>query len=229
MYFQVMRQGDAIWTRVADYDDSTWSRPEGESGYGEINLDSYRGENIRVRLAPSYSSGGLMAIDQMTMGELDLPSLGFPYSNGFEASDDLADWRMEGDWVLAPASHGTFAARTGDGFLDNNPTESGQRNHNGSTRLGGWIDIPGDSQDRTLTFWHNVSLEQYDHVYVQVQQQGSNTWTRIGDITNASNSGGVYTERTLSLNTFRGESVRIRFAPSYSAGGQFSIDDLTVQ
>ncbi len=229
VYFQVMRQGSAAWERVADYDGSTWSRPVGEFGYGEIKLDAFVGDNIRVRIAPSYSSGGLAALDQITIGELDLPTLSFPYSTGFESGDNLDHWRMEGDWIMGDTTHGAYAARTGSGFLDSNPDEAGQRNHNGSIRLGGWIDIPNDGTDRFLSFWNDVNLENYDHVYVQVQELGSSTWTRIADITNSSNSSDAFTERSLSLNAFKGESIRIRFAPSYSAGGKFVVDDLTIE
>jgi subtilisin family serine protease len=88
-----------------------------------------------------------------------------------------------------------------------------------------------------LTFWLNITTSEacctpYDYLYAEVRSTSGTLLGTLGTWTNA-NSGpiGVYTQRSLSLASWRGQTVRVQFrgTTDITLPTSFRIDDVSLR
>jgi hypothetical protein len=127
------------------------------------------------------------------------------------------DWLLEGVWAIGNA-HGAWSSHSGAWHLDGNPTEvdlagldQGQR-----ATLEGWVTIPGDAVQPSLSFWRKLELLAGDTVSVRVQVEGSDVWTLLRAFT-AIHNDPEYARTDLSLAEYAGIAVRIQFEQASGA------------
>jgi kumamolisin len=98
------------------------------------------------------------------------------------------------------------------------------------------VSIPSTAA-ANLTFWLNITTSEacctpYDYVYAEVRSTSGALLGTLGTWTNA-NSGpiGVYTQRSLSLANWRGQTVRVQFRATtdVTLPTSFRIDDVSLR
>jgi len=172
----------------------------------------------------------------------------YPYLNDFESPtsvhDDgtdsdpandingIADWDLQGVWQVS-TTHNAWSSLSGLNHLDNNPNEIDLANYNtGQTAsMKGFVAIPLVGGMPVLHFAYKLALPSiYDRVFVEVQELGSENWGVL-DYYAFEHNQTSYAQETLSLASYRGKEIRIRFTQyNNSESGQrlFVVDDLFI-
>jgi subtilisin family serine protease len=98
------------------------------------------------------------------------------------------------------------------------------------------VSIPS-SAAANLTFWLNITTSEacctpYDYLFAEVRNTSGGLLGTLGTWTNAnSGAAGVYTQRSLSLASWRGQTVRVQFRATtdVSLPTSFRIDDVSLR
>jgi len=146
-------------------------------------------------------------------------------NGGFEGS--AASWALSGNayWSNGGLAHG------GAGY-----TILGYYNRASGAEYQ-TIGIPA-SASGSLTFWLNVTSSEttstvaYDRLFVEVRSPSGALLATLATYSNLNKaSAGVYTQRSLSLASFRGQTVRLQFRATtdFSLPTAFRIDDVSVK
>ncbi|MCG7982337.1 MAG: hypothetical protein JAY90_06235 [Candidatus Thiodiazotropha lotti] len=230
-YVDVRTDGDITWTMLKKY-----TRKDNHSSYVRESLDlsAYRGQSIQLRFRQSNSynhAARLWLIDDLQVGEEQLPALAYPYTNGFETATEQADWNRQGIWDVLD-EQGARGNHSGGYHLDNNPEELDQYAYNTGqlATLNGAIAVPADAVQPVLSYWYQLELVSSDNYYVDVRTDGDITWTMLKKYTRKDNHSS-YVRESLDLSAYRGQSIQLRFRQSNSynhAARLWLIDDLQV-
>ncbi|MEW8232503.1 MAG: thrombospondin type 3 repeat-containing protein, partial [Candidatus Thiodiazotropha endolucinida] len=230
-YVEVRDSETSPWTRLKVY-----TRKNNHGGYVRETLDlsSFRGQSIQLRFNQrnSYNHGArLWLIDDLRVGEEQLPALTYPYVNGFETVAEQADWNRQGTWEVLD-EQGARVNHGGGYHLDNNPGELDQYAYNSGqlATLNGTIAIPADASRPVLSYWYQLELGNSDNYYVDIRPLGETAWTLLKKYTRKDNHGG-YVRETLDLSAYQGQSIQLRFRQGNAynhAVRLWLIDDLQV-
>ena len=230
MYVEVQIKDSTTWEILQTYTDQ---HNHDQYALEAFDLSDYKGQSIRLRFR-QFNHGDygprLWVIDDVYMGELapTLEDYDFPYLNDFESltsthdsevdndpANDIngqADWNLQGDWGIN-GPHNAWTSASGAFHLDNNPAEENQYNHKDGqlATMNGYVEIPSSSVAPVLNYHYKLLLDYVgDRIFVEVQAQGTNTWEMLtyyaleNNVTN-------YTQETVGLSAFKGQSIRIRF------------------
>ena len=98
------------------------------------------------------------------------------------------------------------------------------------------VSVPA-SAAANLTFWLNITTSEacctaYDFVYAEVRSTSGALLGTLGTWTNAnSGTAGVYSQKSFSLASWRGQSVRVQFRATtdISLPTSFRIDDVSLR
>ncbi len=99
------------------------------------------------------------------------------------------------------------------------------------------VSIPSNASG-TLRFWLSVSSDestsyyQYDRMYVEVRTTGGSLLGTLATYSNLNRgTAGVYSQKTLNMSAYRGQTVRIQFRATtdYSLPTTFRVDDVSLQ
>lgn len=153
----------------------------------------------------------------------------YPYTTGFEG--DNTEWTLEGDWGITE-NHTEWVSDEGLKKLDNNTAEANQSGNNSGhlASLNTGILIPWDAQEPTLSYRYKLMLiAGNDAMQVEVSADGG-AWTSIKNYKIQHNRS-VYTREILSLESYRGQLIKVRFVQSntWSEGPRlWVIDNLNI-
>lgn len=157
----------------------------------------------------------------------------YPYVNNFDVDKKRNQWNLSGDWEIVQ-SKGVRTSFSDGWHLDNNPADEDQyahRENNHAATLSGYIPIPTNAVQPTLTFYYKLNLtNSSDHIYLEIQQQGQTSWTQATDFT-IQHQHTTYTRHELNLDNYKGTAIRIRFRQyfAYAHGSRlFTVDDIRV-
>lgn len=254
MLVQVQVQGETTWNTLRTYKEK--ENHVNTHAFDTLSLESYKGQSIRIRFRQNNNSNAmgarLFVVDDLRIDALDasVADLDYPYFNDFESltshHDDVTDsnpdndtngqpdWSLQGDWALT-GNHGNWTYYSGLYHLDNNPGEIDQRGHdvNQQATLMGYIEIPTESLSPALGYRYKLNLlHEYDYLYVEIQAKGEITWTVLKSYSRRENHVSTHASDTLSLASYKGQSVRIRFRQrnNQNASGArlFVLDDLWI-
>jgi len=196
-----------------------WSRPS-------IDLSAYAGQ--AVLLAFHFTSGGCCGnalgwfVDDVAV-VTGQPGLTFPES--FESG--LGDWSVDrGTWEVGTPTSGPRSAHTGTNCAAT--VLAGNYANSVDTQL---ISPPFNvpSNNPSLQFWHwfdfNNALG-----YVEVSTDSGVSWTQISPTYININSGGLWTNVSLNMSAYAGQTIQTAFhftsGGSYTAPGWY-VDDLS--
>ncbi|HEB87229.1 MAG TPA: HYR domain-containing protein, partial [Gammaproteobacteria bacterium] len=229
MYVRIQTQGSNAWTTIRSYN---WRNSHSEYVRDEIDLSSYAGQAVRIRFDQRNGSGSstrLWVIDDFQIGEPPLASYAYPYSNDFETA--AADWDTQGVWAVA-TNHNGWTSQSGVMHLDGNPGEIDLSRYNVAqwATLNGYIPIPVDAVQPTLSYAYKLGLLSGDNMYVRIQTQGSNAWTTIRSY-NWHNDHSEYVREEVDLSAYIGQAIRIRFDQRNGSGNGsrlWVIDDFQI-
>mgnify|MGYP000719332973 CR=1 FL=1 len=145
-------------------------------------------------------------------------------NGGFEGS--AASWTLAGDAYWSSGGY----ARTGTGY-----TVHGAYN-SASGSMYQTVSIPS-GHNAGLTFWLNVTSSEtttttvYDRLFVEVRSTSGTLLGTLGTFSNL-NKGtiGVYAQRSFSLASWRGQTVRLQFrvTTDSSLATSFRVDDVSL-
>jgi hypothetical protein len=98
------------------------------------------------------------------------------------------------------------------------------------------VSIPSTAA-ANLTFWLNITTSEacctpYDYLYAEVRSTSGGLLGTLGTWTNANSAPiGVYTQRSLSLASWRGQTVRVQFRATtdVTLPTSFRIDDVSLR
>lgn len=225
-------EGAPDWTVL-----KTYSESQNRSVYtwDELDLSAYKGQSIRVRFVQMgyYTPGPrLFVVDNLSIADLSLQQLSYPYINGFETASEQSVWRLSGLWEIA-TNHNAWTSNTGVRHLDNNPQEIDQQSlyYEQNATLDGYISIPVDSTLPTLSYAYKLNLLHYnDKVVLRIQEQGSDQWIDIRAYHQQHNRSD-YVFEELDLSAYKGKTIRIQFwQESFSIAGPrlFVLDDFSI-
>lgn len=222
----VQVEGETSWhdltrfTPVTDHDGWT---------YDETSLNTYAGKSIRVRIAHAFGDSDAprtFVIDDVRLGDLDGPEVGFPFGAPFETSSDVSAWSLGGAWSVSSD------AFTGEGALDANPDGVAQNGFGAGqdVTMRGFVTLPV-GEPITATFRYRVALvDPADRAYVDLQSKDDGVWRNIITF-KPEHSRSDWSEQEARLDAWAGESVRLRFRVSYAHTDDvrtFVVDDVRV-
>lgn len=220
------------WTRLRTY---TSAHDRLTTGWDEIPLGGFSGEEVRFRVRFAYGpASGVRELELLGLRVEELGQgfgdLAYPWGNGFENPEAVAEWSTWGAWQGGGA-HGAVAPGSGVGFLDGNPqsvAQSGIAELQTAT-LGSDIQLP--LTPSWAGFRHHFgAVDAADALYFEVQSGASDAWTTLVTITREHAQPG-YAPLEASLDAFRGERVRLRFRMTLgetSAVRELGVDDVWV-
>ncbi len=200
-----------------------------------LDLTAYKGQSIQLRFEQwnnsTYGSRTWL-IDDLYVGEDPAPpEYGYPYSNGFESTEEQTAWNLQGSWAM-PTSQGERVSYSGSYHLDNNPDSLDQRlfRTGQNATLNGQITIPADAVRPLLSYRYNLNLLNGDRMYVQVRTPGSSEWVSIRDYRSWDNHPG-YVREGINLSDYKGQSIQLRFEQAASSNNgprTWLIDELSI-
>jgi hypothetical protein len=147
-------------------------------------------------------------------------------NGGFEGSS--SPWVLSGSafWI----ANGNYPhGGTGYSYLGTTDNASGQHYQQ--------ITIPSTATG-SLTFWLNVTssetttITQYDKLFVEVRNTAGTLLTTLATYSNLNKgTAGVYSQKSLSVAAYRGQTVRIQFRATtdVSLPTTFRVDDVSVK
>jgi hypothetical protein len=128
-------------------------------------------------------------------------------NGGFEGT--LSPWVNSGSGAFYTSNGNYPQAGTGYVYFGVNNSVSGQSYQQ--------VTIPSTATG-TLTFWLNVTSSetttttQYDRLFVEVRNTSGTLLTTLATYSNLNKgTAGSYTQRTLDVSAYRGQTVRIQF------------------
>lgn len=147
-------------------------------------------------------------------------------NGGFEATS--APWVLSGTSFYT--ANGNYPhSGTGYIYLGVNNNATGQTYQE--------VSIPAGANG-TLTFWLNVTSSetstttQYDKLFIEVRNTAGTLLTTLATYSNLNKSGaGIYTQRTLNVAAYKGQSVRIQFRSTTDSSltTTFRVDDVSLK
>ncbi|MFC1749398.1 hypothetical protein ACFL2V_11400, partial [Pseudomonadota bacterium] len=243
-YVEIQVEGSVTWDLIKDYREEL-----NQSDYAQavFSLATYKGQSVRIRFrqhSTNFSGARLFVIDDLYIGEEVIDSYDYPYINDLESvtsvhddatdtdpNNDIngrADWNLQGDWAVS-----TAGSHSGVAHMNGNPSQEDQHNHkNGHlATMKGKVKIPSASVFPVLNFHYKLELLHLnDRLYVEIQAEGSATWTLLKDYIKEHNHAD-YAQETVSLDAYKGQAVRIRFRQhntNFNGVRKFSIDDIRI-
>ncbi|GLX83810.1 hypothetical protein tloyanaT_00620 [Thalassotalea loyana] len=233
---QVQTQGSNTWQHLFRFSEQLSHE---DYANHEVDLSNYKGSNVRFRFRQYWNSTNgarVFTIDDFYVGENNLPTLTYPYFNDFETPvstvgvNGTDHWNDSADWGISQAHDTDYVPYSGSSFIDNNANYEDQRYHrNHYIDLQGFIPIPSDAEAPTLSFYYKADIFS-GQTYVQIQEQGSNTWRTLTTFTEQLNHS-TYARHEYALNSYIGKSVRFRFRQYWNSSNGprvFTIDDFRV-
>ena len=229
---QIQTESSADWTTLKEYQEQ-----HNHNVYtkDDISLSAYKDQKIRLRFRQTdfWTNGSrLFVVDDLDVGELSLTQFGFPYQTDFDEAARHNEWDTQGRWSISTA-HGSWGNNSGTYHLDSNAAEADLYAHTygHQATLAGFITVPLGSQEPVLSLSQHITLTHYqDVLQIQVQEKGTDTWETLQEFRDTDNSSG-YTQFEISLITYRGKDIRIRFNQysGWNSGARvWAIDDLNV-
>jgi|GEM_PF-316603 len=220
----VQVQGDSSWHDLARY--KTVTEHDGWT-WDEISLKTYMGESVRVRISQSFADSDAprtFVVDDIRLGDLDGPELGFPFGAAFETDEEMDDWALGGSWDV---SNDAF---TGEGALDMNPNGVVQNGYGSGqdVTLRGFVTLP-IGEPIAATYRYRLDLvDPSDRAYVDIQSKNDGVWRNIVTYKPEHNES-EWTEHEARLDAWAGEAIRLRFRVSYAHTDDvrtFVVDDV---
>ncbi|MGB1111254.1 MAG: choice-of-anchor J domain-containing protein, partial [Gammaproteobacteria bacterium] len=204
-----------------------------------LSLDDFIGKRVELRI--EQTNGGARGdrrarIDDLSVADFALPfgDLGYPYSSGFESAEEQSHWSLLADFGYAGAAHnddGLYQPHSGDTYLDNNFAGILGSWRSGEARQLGWMDIPADAQEPTLSFWLRLEYEAWSSdAFVRVQRQGSRSWETLWTL-RGNHRHGDWRRLDLDLSAYQGQRIRLAFAHSHTGATgarRMLVDDISV-
>lgn len=148
-------------------------------------------------------------------------------NGGFEGS--ASPWVNSGTGAFYTAAGNYPHGGTGYDYFGVNNSVSGQTYQQ--------VSIPSTATG-TLTFWLNVTSSettttiQYDKLFVEVRDTAGNLLATLATYSNLNKgTAGAYSQKSLSLATYRGQTVRVQFRSTTdsSLATTFRIDDVSLK
>ncbi|HXF42828.1 MAG TPA: M4 family metallopeptidase [Pyrinomonadaceae bacterium] len=148
-------------------------------------------------------------------------------NGGFEGS--VSPWVGSGSGYFYTANGNYPHGGTGYVYLGVNNSVSGQVYQT--------VSIPSNANG-TLTFWLNVTSSesttttQYDKLYVEVRNTSGSLLATLATYSNLNkSSAGNYSQKSLNLSAYRGQTVRIQFRATTDSSltTTFRVDDVSLQ
>ncbi len=145
-------------------------------------------------------------------------------NGGFEGND--SPWIKSGSGALYTANGNYPFSGTGYQYFGVSNSVSGQSYQQ--------VSVPSTASG-TLTFWLNVSSSEtttstvYDRLFVEVRSTSGTLLATLATYSNLNKAtAGVYTQRSLNLSAYRGQTVRIQFRTTTdsSLATTFRIDEV---
>lgn len=155
------------------------------------------------------------------------PGANLLVNGGFEGS--ASPWVGSGNGYFYIANGSYPQAGTGYIYFGVNNNRSGQSYQT--------VSVP-TSAAGTLTFWLNVTSSetttttQYDRLFVEVRNTSGTLLATLATYSNLNKAAaGVYTQRTLNMSAYRGQTVRVQFRSTTdsSLSSTFRVDSASLQ
>jgi len=236
MYLHIQKMGESTWTNIETYK-SEFNRDKYTQE--ERSLAAYAGEQVRFRFRQYYNSSSgprVFAIDNFKVENVTLEEYDYPYFNDFETVVSTStlngqdNWANIGDWDISEAHDDIYMPESGSFFLDNNAKNEDQAaTYYHYATMKGFIQLPSAPENPMVSFDYQLELLT-GYAYIQIQEQGSNTWRTIKAF-NTTNNHQPYTKFEAFLADYAGKKVRFRFRQHlYNIPGKriFSIDNFFV-
>ncbi len=235
VYVYIQQEGEAGWRHVHTFDE-----PFNHEAYTQYfyPLDDWKGKRVRIRFRQYWqgeAGARLFSVDNVAIAEQTSEVYRYPYNNDFEAETSNSavngrdHWNHQGDWNISQQHHSHFVPYEGSYFLDNNAANEDQRYHlNQDVIMLGFVPIPASNTVPVLSFWYQADIHD-GAIYLYIQEQGSNQWTRIQTFDEQFNHD-EYTRFQFALDAYKGKNIRIRFRQSMRAttGARlFSVDNIS--
>jgi hypothetical protein len=253
-YVDVSSDGGNTWAVLKNFNytnnTTVWS-------FQQLSLASYAGKKIKLRFRLAGSAGGATGwyVDDVEIREVALLPAGVPdagsqnsvsaeptgcggssvagryFCEDFETETDLTT-----NWLVATEGWNTVDSTY------QSPTHSVASSPNGNYPAGDMSEITMvNSVDLTaaaspiMTFWQLLGLASgcctwTDNTYVDVSSDGGNTWAVLKNF-NYTNNTTVWSFQQLSLASYVGQQIKLRFRLAGSAGGAagWDIDDIKIR
>ncbi len=206
-FVEISTNSGGSWNQISPtYESITsggvWSRPS-------IDLRAFAGQSVQIAFrfyggSPGNGQGWYVDDVAVVTGE--------PVLNSFESGE--GDWSVEdGTWEIGKPTSGPNAAHTGTNCAAT--ILAGNYTNNVDSRLiSPPFAIPTNSS-AALSFWHwykfNNALG-----FVEVSTDGS-TWNQISPTYLNGSTGGVWTNISLDLSVYAGQTVQVAFR--FASGG----------
>lgn len=148
-------------------------------------------------------------------------------NGGFEGS--LSPWIGSGSGFFYTANGNYPHGGTGYTYYGVNNSVSGQAYQT--------VSIPA-SATGTLSFWLNVTSSEtttitaYDRLFVEVRNTSGTLLATLATYSNLNKgTAGVYSQKTLNMAAYRGQTVRVQFRTTtdFSLSTTFRVDDVSLQ
>jgi hypothetical protein len=196
-----------VYSNTAAFDatDNWWGTASGPSGAGTGTGDA---ANSNVTFSPFLTAGcppgtGEGGAQQLMGPQVQMRSstptpvdpVRVPFNATFE---DELDWYAGGTWVLDTLNGHTNAPS----WMVN----TSSRGEESILEMRAPVDLRGPRSPR-LTFWERGQIASSDVVMVEVLPEGASTWSVIDIRSTVPN---VWTQRSVSLSAYRGQTIRLR-------------------
>jgi RHS repeat-associated protein len=198
------------WNTVTTFT-SADNRPSTGSGSDWIlrraSLDAYKGQSIRLRFHAVQGSSwtkDVWVLDDIRIGaRAAAPALAYPFSDGLE--NGSANWEFNGQW-----SSGSLEVHTGSNSLDLNPTNDYQRSTDFSAEMAGQVTVPADAARPEISWYDHLNIAADTTLKVEATTDDGLSWAPIATFTSL-DSRSDWIQRSASLESFKGQAIRIRF------------------
>ncbi len=218
VYLEVSEDQGASWSALRSFTgtESLWNMER-------VDLGGYAGHaslGVRFRLvADGVNQQDGYYLDDLSVRDQSLLAA-YPFFDDMEGSQDR--WIWSSTWGIAVPDAGT-----GDHAFADSPEGAYQAGHDG------WLKLAIDLSSATLpvlTFRQKYALEvDSDFGFVEVQESGSSSWTRLMAVTGAQVTWGAV---ALDLTEYAGRQVALRFRLLSDSNGTQSdgwyIDDVRI-
>jgi hypothetical protein len=236
-YVEISVNDGASWINVATEDNGAlhYNSTNLTFDYEVIDLSSYAGQTIRLRFrldaTDNVSTGDGWYIDDIAVDEANPNAFTYPFfddaDGGGSCSGGTDCWLQSGTWARSAeeAHTGTFA-------WTDSPGANYVHGTNTSLTLNGYIEIPSDAVDPTLTFWNRRHLRAYDHAIVEIATDASpSSWTELLNF-DYNDTNLAWSREVFDLSSYAGQNIRIRFrldALDHTAvGNGWWVDNISV-
>jgi hypothetical protein len=224
-FVEISTDNGSTWNQISPtYEDITsggvWSRPS-------IDLSAYAGQSVQIafRFAGLCCGNGLgWYVDDVAV-VTDPPILNNPES--FESGE--GDWSVgDGTWEIGKPTSGPNAAHTGTNCAAT--VLAGNYANNVDSRLiSPPFAVPATNQFPSLHFWHWYNFNNALG-FIEISTNGG-TWNQISPTYQNGNSGGAWTNVSLDLSAYAGQTVQVAFR--FGSGGSgtaagWYVDDISL-